>query len=358
MMPEELDAFLRLCALPGLGQKKLRAALGLHRDPRRALQAFQAHMTPAQRRALQSARLDGWVNTAAASIASLGIRILRFDDAEFPSYFEHLENPPAVLFLRGDAALLSESSLAVVGTRAASQYGIANAARLSARAARAGVTIVSGLAVGVDAAAHTAALQAGAKTIAVLGCGVDVVYPAENAELYRAIASRGLLVSEFMPGTPPIGHHFVQRNRIIAAIARSVLVIEAGARSGALSTARQALDLGRDVMAVPGPIDLPNHVGSNTLLRDGAHIVCGEEDLLFYLGLLDAPGMPNVPELCPPEDPESARLWQLLDTVQAAHVDEIAERAGAPAPVVLRDLLALELNGHVRQRAGMRFVRC
>ena len=225
---------------------------------------------------------------------------------------------------------------------------------LAAGLARAGVVVVSGLARGTDAAAHEGALAGG--TVAVLGCGIDVAYPPEHRALQERIAGQGLVLTEFPPGTPPLRHHFPQRNRLIAALSRGVVVVEASARSGALITANRALDLGREVFAVPGPIGRRTSEGTNALLRDGARIVLDATDILAELGL-PAPE-PDGAGAAPPAGLSGPALavWQAL-SAESRHVDEVAARAGLDPAAALRALLELELLGCARQTAGMRYAR-
>jgi DNA processing protein len=242
--------------------------------------------------------------------------------------------------------------VAVVGSRRHTGYGADAATAIAGGASRAGVVVVSGLARGIDAAAHAAALEGG--TIAVLGCGVDVEYPRENARLQARIAGEGLLLSEFAPGTPALPFHFPRRNRIIAALARGVVVVEATAKSGSLITVDHALDLGRDVFAVPGPIGSDTSAGTNALIRDGARLVESAEQLLEELGLL-----PEQPILPPPPPAPLAGEAGIAGALsrEPRHLDELAAVCGVTPAGALVALLELELAGKARQLAGARFVR-
>ena len=211
----------------------------------------------------------------------LGLRILTMQDADYPARLRNIFDPPLLLYVKGTLPLMDEeAAVAVVGTRGASPYGIACAEKLSFGLAKQGAIVVSGAARGIDSSAHRGALRAGMPTVAVLGCGIDVVYPEENAWLYQDIAASGALVSEYPPGTPALGAHFPVRNRIISGLCLAALVIEAPERSGALITANTALEQGRDIFAVPGPIDAPNSRGCNRLIADGAGLVSESWDIL------------------------------------------------------------------------------
>jgi DNA processing protein len=242
--------------------------------------------------------------------------------------------------------------VAIVGSRAASTGGLLVAERLGRELAATGLTIVSGLARGCDAAAHRGALAGGGGTIAVLGCGVDVVYPPEHATLHRQVLAGGAVVSELPPGAPPLPAHFPQRNRIISGLARAVVVVEASEKSGSLITAACALEQGRDVMAVPGSTLGSRHRGCHALLRDGARLVETAGDVLEELGIAGRTLGETAPRAA-----ERDPLLRLLGSEDDGDLDELVVRSGLPVSVVLQRLLALELAGHVRRAAGGRFVR-
>lgn len=275
---------------------------------------------------------------------------LYFGEAAYPSSLTALEGPPLVVFVRGHAGLLHTPSVAVVGTRTATTYGLRAADRIAMGLARAGVTVVSGLARGVDAAAHAAALRDSGPTVAVLGTGADVCYPRENLSLYRAISAAGAVVSEALPGMRAAPGAFPRRNRIVAALADVTLVVEAGIKSGALITAQHAVAIGRPIAAVPGPIDVESFAGSNALLRDGAHVVTGVPDLLSLLDLTvrgrsrHAPApRPSVPAECTPAE---ARVLAALARTPS-RPDELVVAAELPASEVVVALASLELRGLV-----------
>src|SRR5512134_1582253 len=299
-MPDaELAAWLRLTLVPGLGGQGLRKLLGDFGLPSRVLGAGRAALARSVGDALAGRVLadDG----AAAVDAALrwaeapGHAIVTLADAAYPQQLLEIADPPALLYVIGDAALPARRGLAIVGSRNATPQGVANAERFARAFSEAHLTIASGLALGIDAAAHRGALDGPGSTVAVLGCGVDVAYPQRNADLYRAIAARGALVSEFPLGSPPLAANFPRRNRLISGIARGVLVVEAALASGSLITARLAAEQGREVFALPGSIHSPLSKGCHRLIRDGAKLVETAQDILdeLRLPLAAAPASPR-----------------------------------------------------------------
>lgn len=262
-------------------------------------------------------------------------------DADFPTPLVDLTDPPKRLWRIGDWSVLDAPVVAVVGTRRATSYGLRVTREIVTALARGGACIVSGMAFGIDAGAHRAALDAGGRTVAVLGTGVDVAYPKAHRALHAEIAYRGLLLSELPPGAQSHGGSFPMRNRIIAALARLTIVIEAPIKSGALITARHALDLGRDVAVVPGPIDSPQSQGTNEFLRDGAHPITSVADALQLAGL--SPQRRGAPS---PFDGAELRVWEALDQ-GAATLDDLCARAALPVSQCMTAITALELRGAV-----------
>ena len=268
-------------------------------------------------------------------------RAIALGDPDYPPALHDLGDPPKTLWYIGDLSVLAAPCVAMVGTRRATMYGERVARELAASLARAGACIVSGMALGIDGAAHRGALEAGGKTVAVLGTGVDLVYPSSHRALHADIGSTGLLLSELPPGVSSHGGSFVQRNRIIAALARLTIVIEAPFKSGALGTAEIATNLNRDLAIVPGPIDSPQSEGSNLLLRDGAHGIMSAEDALALLGLT-----PPVRSLMDFEDPDQACVWSALRE-GPADLDTLCHRASLPVQRCLTAVTALELRGAI-----------
>ena len=298
-----------------------------------------------------------------------GLAVIETDDVAvlprggrgYPASLEHLHDPPALLFARGRRELLERPLLGLVGTRRCTRDGREFTHEIAGAVVAAGGVVMSGLALGIDGVAHQASLP---ETVAVLGCGIDVYQPPSHRALQDDIAREGLLLTEYPPGSEALPFHFPQRNRLIAALARAVLVVEAPARSGALITAEHATDIGVQVLAVPGPPRRPASVGTNALLRDGAALVMEPRDVLDALGLAPRRArMGSVPADRagggPAEPPglrgEALALWRAAET--PGHVDELAERAGLAASASLGALLELEVLGLVRRAPGQRYQR-
>lgn len=311
---------------------------------------------PADR--LEAARL--WRDAATAA----GRRLLILGQPGFPPRLAEIAVPPIALEVAGDADLAAPG-VAVVGSRRATPYGIAVAERLAAGLAEAGLVVVSGLARGVDAAAHRAALGAGGRTVAVLGSAHDSLYPPEHRELARACCASGAVLTEFPPGTRPLPHHFPRRNRIIAGLTLGTLVVEAAERSGSLATARHAVDSGREVFAVPGPIGSETSAGCHALIRLGATLVTGVADILEELGLPSGfagrgtdsgDAGRREPEGASPRPGLGAEAARLLDALgkrpSGLDLDTLLGATGLPVPVALAAVSELERRGLVRRFPG------
>ena len=382
---DELRAWLIALRTPGLGPGGLRERLDatggdieavlaqLRREPGRLGEAARSWLQqPA------AARLDADL----AWLAQPQQRLLCCTDADFPPQLENIPQPPAALFVAGDASLLLHPQVAIVGARSASGAGMANAGAFARALAQAGFVITSGMADGIDGAAHVAALEAGAATVAVVGTGADRVYPRKHLALARQIAAQGALVSEFAPGTPARPDHFPRRNRLIAGLALGTVVIEAGLQSGSLITARLAAEQGREVFALPGSIHNPLAHGCHRLIRDGARLVESAAEIVETLvpaarmlgaelaARLQAPTAGAAMEQ--PADPADAERggspagWhadpeyqQLLAALghESVTLDELARRSGRSAAVLSTMLLMLELAGQVEGMAGNRYQR-
>lgn len=267
----------------------------------------------------------------------------------YPARLAEIVDPPIVLWAAGRADMLERPAVAVVGSRNASASGIAQARRLGRDLAQAGLTVVSGLARGIDAAAHEGALEGGGPTVAVLGCGVDVVYPRQHGQLSRRIREAGCLVSELPPAAPPLPRHFPLRNRVISGLSLAVVVVEAAERSGSLITARTALEQGRDVLAVPGAVVSGCHRGCHALIKDGAGLVETAEDVLDALGWRGSRARDE-------ESPGPGAAGQMRRG-EPVSLDVLAARLGRPAADVLADLGVLEVEGVVERMAGGLFVK-
>lgn len=367
---EELAAWLALARTPGVGRaarERLLARFGSARD---------ALAAPARERAkleLDEASQAG-LNEPDWSAIEADLRwaeapdhhILRETDDGFPPLLRELNDPPPLLYCHGEPGHLRDPGLAMVGSRNPTRSGRETAEAFAAALSRMGLVITSGLAMGVDAAAHAGALRAEGPTVAVLGCGPDVIYPRSNTALAEQITARGCLVSEFPPGTPPRRSHFPRRNRIIAGLSLGTLVIEAALRSGSLITARLAAEQGREVFAVPGSIHNPLARGCHRLIRAGAKLVESTEDIfeeLRSVALLDPPGEDagrrqeaEVPADHGEDDPAYRQLLEAVD-YSPTPVDRIVERSGLTAASVSSMLLMLEMEGRVESAPGGRYTR-
>jgi DNA processing protein len=296
-------------------------------------------------------------------------RALSPADARYPSRLAEVPDAPATLHVRGALVDADALAVAIVGSRRATPYGLDVAETLAADLAARGVTIVSGLARGIDAAAHRGALRVGGRTLAVLGSGVDVIYPPENRRLAAEITERGALLSQFAPGTPPLPQNFPTRNQVIAALSLAVVVVEAAEKSGSLITARLAAELGREVLAVPGRITAPESRGANRLIQDGAHVAMGWEDVVGVLperwkarvtataGIGRAGDAAAAGRGALEGEPSGYRSILELLGEDPIDIDHVIERSGLGAGRVSAALLELELEGRVRQIEGKRFVR-
>jgi DNA processing protein len=283
-----------------------------------------------------------------------GIEPIVWRDPRYPALVAEIHDPPPVLWVRGQAAPLSALAVAVVGARRASAAALEAARMLGAGLAERGVVVVSGLARGVDSAAHRGAIEAGGLTVGVLGSGPDVVYPAEHAELAAVMAVRGAVVSEQPPGAPPLPEHFPLRNRIISGLSRAVVVVEAAERSGSLITARSAAEQGRDVMAMPGLALSGRNSGAHALIRDGAKLVETVDDILEELPWFARPD-PAVVDDC--KLLKNSELIEAMPVGEPCSLDELAGRTGRDPGGLLARLLEMELDGWVSRGPGGRFVR-
>jgi DNA processing protein len=283
----------------------------------------------------------------------LGISAVHPGHPSYPRLLAEISGRPSLLYVRGELAAADDTSVAIVGTRRATPYGRQAAERIAAELAQAGITVVSGLARGVDAAAHHAALKAGGRTIAVLGSGPDVIYPAEHRRLAEQIVASGAILSEFPPGAKPDAQNFPARNRIVSGMTLGTLIVEAPARSGALITASFAADQGREVFVLPGSIFAQTAEGTNGLLRDGARLVRDGADILEDLGLGGRGPVATQSHMV--LDDEERRLYDALGT-EARHIDELAEEAGLSAGAASALMLTMELKGLVRNHGAQYYV--
>lgn len=288
-------------------------------------------------------------------LARHGVRPLTLDDDEYPRLLRHIPSPPPILYVRGEMLPTDELAIGIVGTRRATSYGADMAARIAADLAHAGVTVVSGLALGIDTVAHRSTLDAGGRTIAVFGCGLDTIYPPRNRNLAERIVENGAVVSEYPLGTRPDARNFPVRNRIISGLSRGVAVIEAPLRSGALITTMFAGEQGRDVFAVPGSALSSASAGCHALIRDGATLVTSGDHILEYLDVAAVEAHTQSRIALPETDAE--RILILLVGAEPRHIDELAHDSGLPIHEASGTLLAMELKGLIRGAGAGHYVR-
>jgi DNA processing protein len=350
----ELIASIALSLLPPGCRIAIVEALRRAEPPSRVFRRTLAERWPHEPAAADAFTAKARAAQARAAAASL--TAIAWSDARYPAPLAAIVDPPPVLWTRGDPAAFAAPLVAIVGSRAASPYARDVAASLAADLVARGVVVVSGLARGVDSAAHRGALDAGGLTVAVLGSGVDVVYPPEHDALVEAITQHGVVASELVPGTPPMPYFFPMRNRIISGLSRAVVVVEAHERSGSLITARCALEQGRDVLAVPGNVLSGRNRGAHALLKDGAKIVESADDILEELGMGVAGSGYRV-QGSPGSQGSRDPILDCLVPGEPSDLDEIAERTGLVPSRLLPRLLELELAGTIARAGGGRFVR-
>jgi len=360
MLTTRERAWLRLHLTRGLGRLGLLHLLAVYGSAEEALlhSVRQWPQAPGGRRmALMAvpAENDPLLLATIETLEQYGVRIVAFDDADYPPLLRTIHDPPALLYQRGRP--LTGDALAVVGARKASSSGLYLTTQICTVIARCGISIISGLARGIDSAAHRAALDVGGHTVAILGCGIDVTYPPENLSLAEQISAHGTLLSEYPPGTPPLAGHFPGRNRIISALSRGVLIVEATEKSGSLITADFALEQGRDVFAIPGAVTASNSSGVNSLLKQGAHLVTEARDILDILWPEYAHGAVNSAQTDTNiyTDQEVSIIRQL--SFEPQHIDDLARKCGLTPMELSVTLLQLELRGGLTQLPGMRYIR-
>ncbi len=389
-LDDEHRNWLTLALVPGVGTAHFVRLLARFRTPANVLCATQGMLEEvvgpklAQRITHYAEIVD--LGRQERRLQDYGAALVTLDDPSYPVRLADIYSPPLALFVRGELHEADEHCVAIVGTRRSSAYGLRQAARFARELVRRGITVVSGMADGVDSAAHRGALEGGGRTIAVLGCGVDIVYPPSNAALMQQIIDHGAVVSEFEMGVKPSAGNFPHRNRIISGMTLGTLVIEAPVKSGALITARQAAEQGREVFALPGEVGMKNSAGPHALIREGAKLVETVEDILVELDLpahlrqpmafLDSPKtaecLPKAPpaalpdvSACDNRVPAPSSDVRRVSTVEkdvlavlaasGSYVDEIAQACRISVSEALSSLTVLELKGLVRQFSGKRF---
>ncbi|MGH8751138.1 MAG: DNA-processing protein DprA [Burkholderiales bacterium] len=351
-MPPDLDleSWLALSLVPGLGDESLRKLLIAFGEPQKILAAspseLSRHISAKAARAIKDGVSRDILQLALKWLREENNYLVTLADPDYPQLLLQIADPPPVLYVKGRRELLNQPALAVVGSRNATPQGLANAESFAQALSDAGLCIISGLALGIDAAAHRGGLKGPAASIAVVGTGLDIVYPARNRALAHALAEKGTLVSEFALGTPAVGNNFPRRNRIISGLARGCLVVEAALSSGSLITARQALEQGREVFAVPGSIHSPLSKGCHVLIKQGAKLAESAQDILEEIGWRQAA----------PQDPgkidsETSPFLEHLG-FDPCDIDTLCARCQMPPDVVTAMLLKLELEGRVSMLPG------
>lgn len=345
--------------VPGIGPIKFKQLLGHFGDAGRAWEAEPRELKSAglDERAIESLlamRQKISLDQELAKITRAGVKTITWDNADYPPRLRTIHDPPPLFYLQGEILPQDEWAVAVVGTRSPRPYGKQMAEEIASDLARSGITVVSGLARGIDSLAHRAALDAGGRTIAVLGSGMDIIYPEEHKPLTQAILKQGAILSEYPLGTPPVAENFPRRNRVISGLALGTVIVEAGEDSGALITADYALEQGRELFAVPGNVTSPKSRGTNKLLQEGgAKLIFSAADILEELNLTMIQEQRQVAAVLPENETEALVLNTL--SAEPMHVDEIGRQTHLPIATVSGTLSLLELKGLVRQVGGMHY---
>ncbi|HLN32176.1 MAG TPA: DNA-processing protein DprA [Gemmataceae bacterium] len=359
----EVQDLLTLHLVPGLGPRLTAALLDRFGSAKTVLQASPAELQEVPH---LGAKLAHSIHEAMRSanpaaelelMEHLGVRLLVHGTADYPESLANIASPPHLLYVRGEIQAKDRNAVAIVGSRHCTAYGKRISERLASELTRAGYTIVSGLARGIDGIAHRAALQSGGRTLAVLAGGLSKTYPPEHAGLADEVAAGGALISEAAMRMEPMAGMFPARNRLISGLSRAVLVIEAAEKSGALITASHAAEQGRTVFAVPGPLDSPASAGTHELLRKGAVLIRGVDDILEELEGVKAKGSRVRFEPPPQVDELQRQIWEFLQE-RPRHIDEIAQGLRLPVPQISAALLMLEMKKGVRRLPGNHYERC
>ncbi len=358
----DLPYWLALNRIKGIGPARFRLLLEAFGS---AEAAWQADMGAWQAAGIDARTAEAFVrqrtrispDAERERVATLRVGVLLLKDPAYPRLLREVTLPPPVLYVRGTLSPDDEWAVAIVGTRRASTYGRDTTQRLASDLAAQRITIVSGLARGIDTVAHSAALDAGGRTLAVLGCGPDLVYPPENARLAARILESGAIVTEFPPGTQPEAGNFPARNRLISGLSLAVLVTEAPETSGALITTRFAAEQGRDVFAVPGNVTSRGSTGANRLIQDGARLVLDAQDVLLGLNLHMAPQQMELRAVLPANETEAVLLDYLTTAGAPCHIDDICRNVGLPVAQVSGTLVMMELEGRVRLVGPMTYAK-
>jgi DNA processing protein len=360
--------WLALHLVPGVGRMTFKRLVAYFGHPRHVMQASTGQLMrvsgigPKMAQAISGFQTAKAVEWELRAVQSAGCQVVTQGEDSYPALLKTIDDPPPVLYVKGDLAHLLPLGIAMVGSRQPSTYGKVMAEQLARGLADCGVTVVSGLARGIDSVVHVSTIDGGGRTLAILGCGLLCMYPPENRRLAERISHHGAVVSEFPMATKPDRLNFPLRNRTISGVSLGTVVVEAGERSGALITAQWALEQGREVFAVPGNVTAPTSRGTNRLIKMGAKLVENVEDILDELPQYalrdDRRGKPTQGEFCQADStPDERRLLAVLDPIEARHIDWIIEQAHLPTSMVSSLLLRLELAGKVTQLPGQLFVK-
>ena len=358
-------ALLSIINTPGIGNSRARELVEMFGSPLSVISAPAGEISEAVKVSLEvgramvkSARDPSLSEKIISRLDRQGARLVTLWDEEYPKRLKTINDPPILLFVKGEKSPLYDYSIAIVGTRACSDHARRMTPRIAGDLAASGVTIVSGMALGVDSLAHTGALEAGGRTIAVLGSGIDVIYPPSNRSLYERIVMQGMVITEYLPGVKPDPFNFPQRNRIIAGLCLGVVIVEAGLKSGALITAKLAVEQGRELFAVPGAAGLPRSAGVNRLLKEGtATMIESANDIKEHLRSQLAPVLNMQATMTLPElNEKEKRVYQLLENGPLI-IDELIRKSGIGAVEVNKTLTTMQLKGLVKRFPGARVGR-
>jgi DNA processing protein len=365
-MESNIKYWVWLSTIAGLGSRKYMKIINKYGDPEVLWNLTYAELKnlafipKAVVNQILDTKIKDEVDRHMERIYKNNIKVLTINDDIYPIFLKNIHDPPMVIYVKGNL-IQNEKAVAVVGSRVATPYGLKMAEAISRELTKCGITVISGMARGVDSSAHIGALNSGGRTIAVLGCGLDKAYPPENDKLMKRIEETGTVISEYVPGVVPLPQNFPARNRIISGISMGVVVIEANEKSGSLITADFALEQGREVFAVPGNLSSPNSIGTNKLIKDGAKIVTCIEDILEEINVFRNTAI-NIFEQ---KELEKARIFKDLDPDerilaeclfnQPMHIDAIIEKSGLEIKTINAILVMLELKGCIDQLPGKIF---
>jgi len=359
MIYKELQYWIGFNTVPGIGRVKfsqLESYFGKLENAWKARpgEFKQAGLDSNTIKAIETCRPHINLDAEMEKLERLGVKAYTYHDTEYPARLKEIYDYPPVIYIKGELMLQDEWCIAVVGTRRATVYGRQVTEEIVADLARNKITVVSGLARGIDTVAHRSALESGGRTVAVFACGVDTIYPGENAGLARSIINNGALISEYPLGAKPRPDNFPRRNRIMSGMSLGVLVVEADETSGAIITARMALEQNREVFAIPGSILSPVSRGTNGLIQEGAKLVRSCTDILEELNLTASVHQMEMKEIIPTTETESRILKQL--SAEPTHIDHVCRNSGLPIATVSSNLAIMELKGLVRQVSAMNYV--